>query len=78
MVLILMIFDIDALTLNSHPWKGIKLLRAIIGARNSNLRVLVTHASHVCSQHSFGLSQRNEQECSEPNLITRVSTFYPS
>ena len=32
-VLILMIFDIDALTLNSHPWKGIKLLRAIIGAR---------------------------------------------
>ena len=57
-VLILMIFDIDALTLNSHPWKGIKLLRAIIGARNSNLRVLVTHVPHVCSQHSFGLSLR--------------------
>ena len=51
MVLILMIFDIDALTLNSHPWKG-------GGAHNSNLRVLVTHASHVCSQHSFGLSLR--------------------
>ena len=58
MVLILMIFDIDALTLNSHAWKGIKLLRAIIGAHNSNLWVLVTHASHVCSQHSFGLSLR--------------------
>ena len=25
------------------------------GARNPNLQVVVTHVSHVCSQHSFGL-----------------------
>ena len=24
------------------------------GARNPNLQVFITHASHVCSQHSFG------------------------
>ena len=53
-----MICDIDVVTLKSHPWKGIKLLRATRGARNSNLQVLVTHASHVCSQHSFGLPLR--------------------
>ena len=30
-------------------------LRATRGARNPNLQVVITHASHVCSQHSFGL-----------------------
>ena len=25
------------------------------GARNPNLQVFITHASHVCSRHSFGL-----------------------
>ena len=35
-----------------------KLLRAIRGARNPNLQVLITHASHVCSQNSFGLPLR--------------------
>ena len=34
------------------------LLRATKGACNSNLQVVVTHASHVCSQHSFGLPIR--------------------
>ena len=29
-----------------------------IGARNPNLQVFITHASHVCSQHSFGLPLR--------------------
>ena len=34
------------------------LLRATRGARNPNLQVVITHASHVCSQHSFGLLLR--------------------
>jgi len=33
-------------------------LRATRGARNPNVQVVVTHASHVCSQHSFGLPLR--------------------
>ena len=33
-------------------------LRATRGARNPNLKVVITHASQVCSQHSFGLSLR--------------------
>ena len=35
-----------------------KLLRAISGARNPNLQVVITHASHVCSQNSFELPLR--------------------
>ena len=31
------------------------LLRAIRVARNRNLQVIITHASHLCCQHSFGL-----------------------
>ena len=31
------------------------LLRATEGARNPNLQVVITHASHVCSQQSFEL-----------------------
>ena len=34
------------------------LLRATWGARNPNLQVFITRASHVCSQHSFGLPLR--------------------
>ena len=34
------------------------LLRATRGACNPNLQVVITHASHVCSQHSFGLPLR--------------------
>ena len=30
------------------------LLQATSGARNPNLQVVITHASHVCSLHSFG------------------------
>ena len=42
------------------------LLRATIGARNPNLRVFITHASHVCSQHLFGLPLRmNEMHRTE-------------
>ena len=26
--------------------------------RSANLQVVITHASHVCSQHSFGLPLR--------------------
>ena len=31
------------------------LLRATRGAHDHNLQVVITHASFVCSQHSFGL-----------------------
>ena len=34
------------------------LLRARRGARNLNPQVVITHASHVCSQRSFGLPLR--------------------
>ena len=34
------------------------LLRATKGARDPNLQVVITYASHVCSQHSFGLPLR--------------------
>ena len=34
------------------------LLRARRGALNPNLQVIITHASHLCSQHSFGLPLR--------------------
>ena len=33
--------------------RNILLLRATRGARNPNLQVVITHASHVCSHHSF-------------------------
>ena len=36
----------------------IKLLRAKRGAHNPNLQVRITHESHVCNQHSFGLQLR--------------------
>ena len=32
--------------------------RATTGASNPNLHVFSTHASHICSQHSFGLPFR--------------------
>ena len=34
------------------------LLRLKRGARNPNLQVVITHASRVCNQHSFGLPLR--------------------
>ena len=47
---------------NNDFYKGIMLhdtyLRATNWARNPNLLVVITHASHVCSQHSFGLPLR--------------------
>ena len=33
----------------------ILLLRATRGARNPNIQAVITRASHVCSQHLFGL-----------------------
>ena len=33
-------------------------LQATRGARNPNLQVVITHAPHVCRQHSFGLPLR--------------------
>ena len=40
------------------PFNATNLLQATRGARNPNLQVVITHASHVCSQHSFGLALR--------------------
>ena len=34
------------------------LLRAPLVARNPNLQVIITHTSHVCSQHSFEIPLR--------------------
>ena len=50
---------------NLYKWNGecftdvifSYFLRATRGARNPNLQVVVTHASHLCSQHSFGLTK---------------------
>ena len=56
----------------------ITLLRAMRGARNPNLQVVITHASHVCGQHSLELplrmngmhkTQLNVQRCCLPNLL---------
>ena len=57
---------------------GLKaLLRETRGARNPNLQVVITHASHVCSQHSFGLPLRmNGMYITQ--FIMRVWTFYHS
>ena len=33
-------------------------MQATREAHNPNLQVVITHASHVCSQHSFGLPLR--------------------
>ena len=35
-----------------------KQLQVTRGAHNPNLQVVITHVSHVCSQHSFGLPIR--------------------
>ena len=47
---------------NNDFYKGMMLhdtyLRAKKWARNPNLLVVITHASHVCSQHWFGLPLR--------------------
>ena len=57
-------------------------LRATRGAGNPNLQVVITHASHVCTQHSFGLPLRMNgmpktqlRPCTPRNLITRVLTI---
>ena len=48
---------------NPVIWQGVskadvQLLRATRGACNPNLQAVIRHASHVCSQHSFGLPLR--------------------
>ena len=48
------------------------LLRAPLVARSPNVYVVITHASHVCSQHLFGLSLRKSGMHGE---ITRVLTI---
>ena len=43
------------LFMRSIDVKVVNLLRATREAHNPNLQVVITHASHLCSQHSFGL-----------------------
>ena len=61
--LLIQIDDFDNKLLNASSWLlcsllEITLLRATRGACNPNLEVVITHASHVCTQHSFGLPLR--------------------
>ena len=44
--------DVDEIILYST------LLQATRGARDPNLQVVITHASHVCNQHLFGIPLR--------------------
>ena len=62
-------------------------LRVTRGARNPNLQVVITHASHVCSQHSFALSLRmngmhstwfDHSRLDLLSLVIRSHVFWPS
>ena len=50
------------------------LLRATRGDRNPNLQVIITHTSHVCSQHVW-TSIKNEWNAQNAILITRALTI---
>ena len=56
------------------------IIQATRGARNSNLQVVITHASHVCSQHSLGLPLRMfGMHRTHFDLLTRgAKAFWPS
>ena len=61
--LLIQIDDFNNQLLNASNWplcslREITLLRATRGECNPNLEVVITHASHVCSQHSFGIPLR--------------------
>ena len=60
---LIQIDDFDNKLLNASDWPSCSLrettlLRATRGACNPNLEIVISHASHVCSQHSFGLPLR--------------------
>ena len=50
--------DIFDRVLGTLMYFSTNVLRATRGARNPKLQVVITHASHVCSHHSFGLQLR--------------------
>ena len=50
--------DIFDRVLGKLMYFSTNVLRATRGARNPKLQVVITHASHVYSQHSFGLQLR--------------------
>ena len=52
-------------------------LRATRGARNPNLQVVITHASHICTQHSFRLPVRMNGMHKSQNAIL-LHAFRPS
>ena len=64
-----------------------KQLQVTRGAHNPNLQVVITHVSHVCSQHSFGLPIRmngmhrthsNHTRLDFLSLVIWSSIFWPS
>ena len=64
-----------------------KLFRATRWAHNPNFQVVFTHASHVCSQHSFGLPLRmygmyrthfDHARLDLLPLVIRSRVFWPS
>ena len=58
MKLVTLFLTVDASYLSGHYFESgvcCRYLRATRGACNPNLQVVITYASHVCSQHSFGL-----------------------
>ena len=57
--------------LHNYDKKHFQLRSATRGARNPNLRVVITHASHVCSQHSFGLHQEPIISCIVLTILSR-------
>ena len=69
-------------TVKSAPYVVLCLLQATRRARNPNLHIVITHALHVCSQHSFGLPLRMDGMHRTQfglsitrNLVTRVLTI---
>ena len=66
----------------SEDAKLLEYFRATRGAFNAYLQVVITHASHVSSQHSFGLPQQwtqfNHARLDLLSLIIRSRVFWPS
>ena len=50
--------------------------RATTGANNPNLHVFSTHASHVCSQHSFGLIRVDFQYRVIFTRVNKIEAMY--
>ena len=54
------------------------LLRAPLVARNPNVYVVITYASHVCSQHLFGLLLRKSGMHGETTCVLTICHVKPT